>query len=167
MNIALIGAIALTLSTSVTTARALASQNPPVPAPVTSAAVSPTPESQPSANASAAPASSAAPEDADAKVAARAKEWLGRLQKGTLDRTQLTADLNAGLQDATVAALAKQLGPLGPPQKVALRDKTTSAGSTTWVFRVVWGDQSFDYNFGLDNSTGRISALLLKPTPTT
>jgi len=133
---------------------------------------SPTASAIPSAFASAAAsepgsagtdAASPAPQADDTTAAARAKEWLGRLQKGQLDRTQLTPDLSAGLQDATVQALSKQLSPLGAPQRIVLRTKHQLAGVTTWTFRVSWPDQTLDYTFGVENVTGRISALYLRP----
>ena len=74
----------------------------------------------------------------------------------------MTADLSAGLQAATVQALAKQI-PLGAPQHIVLRTRKQLAGITTWVFRVSWPDQVLDYTFGIDNVTGKISALYLGP----
>lgn len=99
----------------------------------------------------------------DSTVSLRAREWFGRLQKGQLDRAQLTSDLSAGLQDATVAALSKQLSAFGTPQRIVLRTKQQLAGNTTWTFRVSWTDQVLDYTFGVEDATGKISALYLKP----
>jgi len=104
-----------------------------------------------------------APAESDSKAAARAREWLGRLQKADVDRSQLTGDLSAGLADTTVHALAKQLGPLGTPQKFALRTKRDTNGVTTWVFRVSWPSAVLDYTFGLEDQSGRIAALYLRP----
>ncbi len=75
----------------------------------------------------------------------------------------MTPDLSAGLQDATVAALSKQLSPLGAPQRLVLRTKREVAGITTWTFRVSWPDQILDYTFGVENVSGKISALYLRP----
>ena len=74
----------------------------------------------------------------------------------------MTSDLSAGLQAATVLALAKQI-PLGAPQRIVLRTRKQVASITTWVFRVSWPDQTLDYTFGIDNATGKISALYLRP----
>lgn len=159
MKIALIGAMLLSPAGSLVLAGSAAAEV--VPPAATAAPSAPPSAASPSAGPTSA---SPVPEEPDAKATGRAKEWLSRLQKGSLDRSQLTSDLNAGLQDTTVQALAKQLGPLGLPQKMALRDKTSAAGNTTWVFHVVWGDKAFDYSFGIDTASGRISALLLKPS---
>ena len=143
----------------VTVVGAAATDQSPSPAPATSIV--------PSALISAAPSGaegpSAAPQEDDASASARAKEWLGRLQKGQLDRAQLTPDLSAGLQDATVQALSKQLMPLGTPQHIVLENKRQVAGITTWTFRVSWPDQTLDYTFGVENASGKISALYLRP----
>lgn len=133
-------------------------------------AESPSPTQSSSATNAASPApstsdassASPAPQPDDTTAAARAKEWLGRLQKGQLDRAQLTPDLSAGLQDATVQALSKQI-PNGTPQRIVLRAKQQMAGNTTWTFRVSWPDQTLDYTFGVENVTGKISALYLRP----
>ena len=130
-----------------------------------SATATPTPvaSAAPSSAASAADSASPVPQVDDTSAEARAKEWLARLQKGQLDRTQLTSDLSAGLQEATVQALAKQLSPLGTPQKIVLEKKQQVAGITTWIFLVSWPDQVLDYTFGVENGTGKISALYLRP----
>ena len=145
------------ISLTVLTAAA-ADQSPSPPVPATSA--------PPSAPATVTPpgtdATSPAPQDENS-VELRAKEWLGRLQKGQLDRTQLTPDLSAGLQDATVAALSKQLSPLGAPQHLVLRTKHQLDGITTWTFRVTWPEQTLDYTFGVEDGSGKISALYLRP----
>ena len=103
------------------------------------------------------------PAQSDSKATARAREWLGRLQKADVDRSQLTGDLSAGLEDATVHAIAKQLAPLGTPQNFALRGKHDTNGVTTWVFRVSWPRKVLDYTFGLEDQSGRIAALYLRP----
>ncbi len=109
-------------------------------------------------------AASPGPQYDDSSIATRAKEWLVRLQKGQLDRAQLTSDLSAGLQDATVAALSKQLSPLGTPQRIVLKTKSQVAGITTWIFQVSWPDQVLVYTFGVEDTTGKISALYLRPS---
>ena len=134
----------------------------------------PSPVATPSAAPSASPASpipSSAPStlptpaaENDTKATARAREWLGRLQKADVDRSQLTGDLSAGLENATVHAIAKQLAPLGAPQNFALRGKHDKNGVTTWVFRVSWPRKVLDYTFGLDDQSGRIAALYLRPS---
>jgi hypothetical protein len=132
------------------------------PSPTDSASTEPSAAASPtaSANVTASPGPES-PVD-DTLASARAKEWLARLQRGQLDRAQMTSDLSAGLQDATVQALAKQI-PLGTPQHIVLRTRKQLAGITTWVFRVSWPDQTLDYTFGIDNVTGKISALYLRP----
>ncbi len=130
------------------------------PVPTDSASTAPSAEAAPAASAS--DTASPAPQVDDTLASARAKEWLARLQRGQLDRAQMTADLSAGLQAATVQALAKQI-PLGTPQRIVLRTRKQIAGITTWVFRVSWPDQVLDYTFGIENVTGKISALYLRP----
>jgi len=125
------------------------------PSPAPSSAVSPS-----AGEASPTPAPSV-----DVRAAERAREWLGRLQRGNIDRSQLTPDLSAALQSATVSGYAQQTGKLGPPSKFTLLAKHAVEGTTTWVFRVTWPQGSMDYNFGVDDATGKISALYLRPGP--
>jgi hypothetical protein len=58
-------------------------------------------------------APSAAATDADAAVAARAKDWLHQIQTGKIDRSQLTDKMNAALTDSMLAQVSAQLAPLG------------------------------------------------------
>jgi hypothetical protein len=52
---------------------------------------------------------------ADARVAARAKEWFHRFRSGNIDRSQLSAESNAGLTDASVQREAAVLRAFGDP----------------------------------------------------
>lgn len=125
------------------------------------------PSPTPSATASAVPgeASPTPAASVDERASDRAREWLGRLQRGNIDRSQLTPDLSAALQNATVSGYAVQTGKLGSPTKFTLLGKHAVEGTTTWVFRVTWPQGSMDYTFGVEDATGKISALYLRPGP--
>ena len=129
----------------------------PTTAPASAAPAPATPGASPG------PSTSPAAAQTDSKVTARARDWLGRLQRADVDRSQLTGDLSAGLEDSTVHALSKQLAPLGVPQNFALLQKHDTNGVTTWVFRVSWPSKVLDYTFGVDDQSGRIAALYLRP----
>jgi len=42
----------------------------------------------------------------DAAVELRARDWIGRMQAGTIDRSQLTAKMNAAMTNDVIASLA-------------------------------------------------------------
>lgn len=138
-----------------TSARASAHTLYEQPSPSPSATVSPAP-----GEASPTPAPSV-----DERASERAREWLGRLQRGNIDRSQLTSDLSAALQTATVSGYAQQTGKFGTPTKFTLLSKHALEGTTTWVFRVTWPQGSMDYTFGVEDATSKISALYLRPGP--
>jgi len=60
----------------------------------------------------------------DKVVAARARDRFGMLQRGDIDRAQLTKALNDGLPADKVAQVSAFLKPLGTPQSFTLIDKT-------------------------------------------
>lgn len=106
-------------------------------------------------------ASSAAVEDA--KITARARDWLTRLQKGDIDRSQLSSVMNSALTPAQVAAISKQMGPLGAPQRFVFIGSQTAGADTRYTYRVTWKEATLDELFVLD-SQGEIDGLFLKPT---
>jgi hypothetical protein len=67
------------------------------------------------ANQSQSTASPAPIPSADARVAARAKEWFHRFESGDIDRSQLNAETNAELTDANVRRESAVLKAFGAP----------------------------------------------------
>jgi hypothetical protein len=109
--------------------------------------------------ASPAPAGTAAA-SAVVAPAARAKEWLNRLQTGKIDRSQLTAAVSKGLTDALVAQLADKLGPLAAPLSMVEIEKHVVAQDTAYVYKVEFAnDTTLYFIFALDTASGKISGL--------
>lgn len=97
---------------------------------------------------------------ASATPAVRAKEWLHRLQTGTIDRTQLTDKMSTLLTDATAATLAGQIGPLGEPLSMTPYQTKVVAGDTAYVYKVEFAnDTTLYFIFVLDTASGKISGL--------
>jgi hypothetical protein len=115
------------------------------------------------ASPAAAPSAKPAALTGDAAVAARAKAWLGRLQKGDIDRSQLTPEMDAALTAEVIANLRDHFGPLGPPQSFALKGKNALGGITGYVFRVAWAGGTADFTFAVDDASGKIAGLTLRP----
>lgn len=109
-------------------------------------AASPTPAVSPAATASATPAT-------------RAKEWLHRLQTGSIDRAQLTDAMSALLTDATVASVAAQVGPLGDPLSMKLTESKTASGNTAYIYKVEFANDSTLYFVFVLDADGKISGL--------
>jgi len=110
-----------------------------------------------------APAQSAAPATptpgpaagSNAAVLLRAREWIGRFQSGDIDRSQLTSDLSASLDSATVAQI-KSVLPHGAPQSVALVGRDASSGNTVYLYIVTWPEGTLSFTFGL-TAAGKIA----------
>ena len=107
-------------------------------------------------------ASSPAPKTVD--PAARAQSLFAQVQAGKIDRTQLTTDFSDELTDEILAAMSGSIRGYGKPDRFVLIQKTDVEGDTRYVFRVVWkeGDSVF-MTFGVDDDSGKISALYFRP----
>jgi CubicO group peptidase (beta-lactamase class C family) len=102
-------------------------------------------------------------QDADDRaIMERARNCLDQLQKGDLDRSQLSPQLNRSLTPQMLAQTAAQLGALGKPTSLSLVRKTVQGGIKMFVYRATFATAGWDYIFGLD-SAGKIATLLLSP----
>jgi hypothetical protein len=117
------------------------------------------------AAAPATPAPAATPTP-DPAILARAKTMFAQIQAGKVDRTQLDAEANATIDDATLKRAHTAVQALGTPvtfeqQNVFIRD-----GVTNYVYLVTFGGaQSLDFGFFLD-SAGKVRGMaILPPTP--
>ena len=108
-------------------------------------------------------AEAAAPSADDAAMK-RALEVLAGLQAGSVDRTQLAPDLDALLTPTVLATDRRDL-PAGAPSAVTLRAKTDVDGTTTSVYRLRWTNAAIDFTFGVDDATGKIDTLFVRPGP--
>ena len=98
---------------------------------------------------------------ADEKVTKRALEWVGRIQKGDIDRSQLTKDLNADFTPAIVQNYKEKYGSLGTVQSIYLNSKQVSDGLNIYIFSVNFAQGPLNYQFATD-STGKIAALYFR-----
>ena len=136
-------------------------------APITAAALFGPQLSLADANATASPAPtssaavSPAPTD-DKTVAARAREWFGRLQRGDIDRAQLTKEMNDGLPADQVAHLSATLKTLGEPQSFTLIDKTQRGKFTVYRYHLDVTGGALTFTFVLDPAA-MIAGLFVTP----
>lgn len=128
---------------------AAAAQTSPPPAPAASAAA-------PS------DASSTGVPTADPAITARAKDWLHRVQTGTIDRAQLNAQMDSAFSDALVKQTAAQFGPLGDPTDFSLVDTRSVAGNVAYMYKATFKSGAVYWVFALDQ-TGKISGLHFLP----
>jgi len=103
----------------------------------------------PSPTATSPAAVSPAPSD-DKAVAARAREWFGRLQRGGIDRAQLTKAMNDGLPADKAAQLSALLKPLGEPQTFTFLDKTQHGAFSVYRYHVDVTGGALTFTFVLD-----------------
>ncbi|MGZ3521455.1 MAG: serine hydrolase domain-containing protein [Vulcanimicrobiaceae bacterium] len=100
------------------------------------------------------------PARADNVIMDRAKEWIDRLSRLDIDRTQLTANFNEYLTDDLVSkSNFKALGKVVSLTPVASYQET---GDNVYVFLTRFEHGTFDYQFRL-TPQGKVDGLLLKP----
>jgi ABC-type transporter MlaC component len=74
----------------------------------------------------------------DPKIEAMAKDWLHRAQTNTLDRSQLTDQMNAQMTPDLAQKAAAQLGALGDYSSFTYVDTEASNGLTVYHFVVAF-----------------------------
>jgi CubicO group peptidase (beta-lactamase class C family) len=93
-------------------------------------------------------------------ITTRATEWLGRLARVDIDRTQLTASFSQFLSDQVVHRA--DFAELGPVLSLVPVESYASSGDTVYVFDVKFrrGVYRFDFTLAPD---GKIDGLFLQP----
>lgn len=106
---------------------------------------------------------SPAPAATSDAVAARAKDMLHEFQTGTVDRTQLDAQMNAAMTGDVLKKVQAQFAPLGDPQQFAFTGKQTmQGGNEAYVYRVTFKSGTFNEIFTLDKD-GKVAGFFLVP----
>lgn len=93
-------------------------------------------------------------------IVERASEWLGRLAKLDIDRTQLTPQFSEYLNDQVV--IRADLKDLGTVQSMVPIESFDRSGDTVYVFDVKFAHGALRYQFAL-TPDGKIDGLLLQP----
>ena len=109
---------------------------------------------------SAAVATSAAGEDP--AVTARLRDWVGRLESGNLDRSQLTPRMSAHLSPSMVAEIKTEMAPLGAPQQLLYVSKSVTPRGTIYTYRAVFAAATFNLHIAIDTQ-GKIGGLTMTP----
>ncbi|HZZ65454.1 MAG TPA: serine hydrolase domain-containing protein [Candidatus Baltobacteraceae bacterium] len=91
----------------------------------------------------------------------RADEWLGRLARVDIDRTQLTPEFSQYLTDQVV--IGADLNELGPVQTMVPIESFRRSTDTVYVFDVRFEHGALRYQFAL-TSDGKIDGLLFAPS---
>lgn len=95
-------------------------------------------------------------------IVERAKEWIGRLQRTSPDRTQLTPQFNAYLSDALIAQT--NLKSLGDLQSLTPTASFSQNGDNVYVFIAQFPKEKMRFQMSL-TSQGKIDGLLFTPQP--
>jgi D-alanyl-D-alanine carboxypeptidase len=99
------------------------------------------------------------PSTTDAAVTARVKEWLGRIVRGDVDRSQLTDQMSAVLTADVVKSAGQQLKGFGSMKSVTLLGADQDASGRSYSFRVTFAKgHAVRWVMGID-SNGKIAAL--------
>jgi hypothetical protein len=112
------------------------------------------------AAASPAPPATPAPDPA---VLARAQAMFAQLQVGKIDRSQLDAEANSTIDDATIRRAHDAVVALGKPVTFEQQNVFVRQGITNYVYLVTFGGgQSLDFGFLLD-SAGKVAGMAILP----
>lgn len=89
-------------------------------------------------------------------------EWFGRFQNGTIDHTQLSAAIDAKLTPAALAAMKKQLTPLGAPTGIGYGGAREVKGEMVYRYVIVFAVGAIQEFMSVDK-VGKISGVLFLP----
>jgi hypothetical protein len=85
------------------------------------------------------------------------------LQIGDIDRSQLTATMNADLTPDVIKQISQKFGPLGDPQSFEpLGQQTVAGDETAYVYRVVFKTETVNEIFVLDKE-GKVAGIQFPP----
>jgi CubicO group peptidase (beta-lactamase class C family) len=97
----------------------------------------------------------------DAAITDRFRTFFIALQKGRVDRTTVTAQMNAALGAEQLSTVAGQLSALGTLQKLIFRSKDEHPAGTVFHYTGVFDTQTTPLTFSLDAS-GKIAGVFLQ-----
>jgi len=98
----------------------------------------------------------------DLAITARANEWIGRVQRGAIDRAQLSAEMSKALTPELVAGAKAQFSRLGAPRTLTYLGKTPQGTSTVYLYRVDFARDSVNLILSID-AAGKVDGLLFRP----
>lgn len=96
------------------------------------------------------------------KITALARQWIGRLQTGDVDRSQLTSKMSAVFSSDVVRVLKRDIGGLGEPTSFVYRGMQSAGGIAVYKYRVQFPALALLLTLGID-SQGKIAGLNLTP----
>lgn len=115
------------------------------------------------AAASPAPPQAAATPTPDPAIMQRARTMFSALQIGKIDRSQLNAEANSTIDDATIKRAHDAVVSLGVPVTFEQQNVFVRNGITNYVYLVTFGGgQSLDFGFLLDSS-GKVAGMAILP----
>jgi len=98
------------------------------------------------------------PSQSDRAASGRAKEWLGRIERGDVDRTQITDQLGAVLTDAVVKSAGGMLRSYGTLRSLDLISVDEDASGRSYSFKAAFSKKTVTWIMGID-ALGKISSL--------
>jgi hypothetical protein len=114
------------------------------------------------AGASPAPSATASPAP-DPAIRKRAQDMFAAIQAGKIDRSQLNAQANATIDDATIKRAHDAVAALGIPVTFEQQNVFVRQGISNYVYLVTFGgSQSLDFGFLLDSS-GKVAGMAILP----
>jgi CubicO group peptidase (beta-lactamase class C family) len=100
----------------------------------------------------------AARTDVPLAIQRRAREWIGRIADGRVERGQLTDDLAGALNPLTVHLIGLQLAALGSPTALTPLSRHADGEETIYRFRITFAHGTSTFVFGVLRS-GKIATL--------
>ena len=94
----------------------------------------------------------------DPAITALARQWLGRMRSGDIDKAQLSAGFAKFLTPQMISGMKAGLAPLGDPTSFVYRGKTAANGATAYRYNVGFKGARLTFIIAVDGQ-GKISSL--------
>lgn len=98
------------------------------------------------------------PTAADRATSARLKEWIGRIERGDVDRTQLTGQMSTLLTGSNVQGARSELRSFGKLKTISLLSVDEDASGRSYSFSAKFASKTVTFGMGID-ADGKIASL--------
>ena len=99
----------------------------------------------------------------DLAVTARVREWIGRMQTGQIDRSQLTDDMNKTFTAAVTGDTMEQFAAFGALERLVFKENRSVQEATTYTYLAEFASTTLTIKMAIDANT-KIKSLSFDPS---